>query len=432
MKMGGGKVSSSSRSFSFPEAPMRSRALGEIHARPHVLIEAPRVVLQFAFMTEAGAAVDHAVLSELSRARGVAPPTRDASHHQLRWGTGTLRWERHSEFSTYFWDGPLPDEPGAPLTDHPFGANFKPPGTLISAVRVEIRKKPLDRAELLSHFDPASLCCCDVKEGQAEVITDFQQNGDGLTPIIVLDKGLSAASCSALVQRLLDIETYRTLAMLGLFVAQSLSPTLRNIEDGLAVITREMKARARDQNNSLLDELSDLAAELEAGAAISLYRFGATSAYYEIVLERIKSLGESSVSGYETIGSFLERRLAPAVRTCQSVEARQANLSRKLSRATILLRSWIDLEIEQQNSAVLASMDRRANLQLRLQHTVEGLSVAAVSYYVVGLVGYLFKGLEDWGPHLKASTLTSFSVPIALVAVWTVVRSIRKRHSTPA
>ncbi|NEJ22866.1 DUF3422 family protein [Rhizobium leguminosarum] len=408
---------------------MRARALGEIHARPHVLIDGPRVVLQLAFMTDGGSTVDHAVLSELSRARGVAPPNRDASHHQLRWGTGTLRWERHSEFSTYFWDGPLPNEVGGQIVEHPFGSSFNPPGLLISAVRVEVRNAEDDRPELLKQFDPASLCCSDVKDGQAKVITDFQQNGDGLTSIIVIDNGMSVASRSALVQRLSDIETYRTLAMLGLPVAQSLSPALRRIEDGLAGITQQMKSRAKDRSNNLLDDLSDLAAELEAGAALSLYRFGASAAYYEIVQERIKSLGEASVSGYETLGTFLERRLAPAVRTCVSVEGRQANLSRKLSRATILVRSWIDLEIEQQNSAVLASMNNRANLQLRLQHTVEGLSVAAVSYYIVGLVGYLAKGFEDWGPHFKAATVTSMAVPIAICLVWFLVKSIRKHHS---
>ncbi len=137
-----------------------------------------------------------------------------------------------------------------------------------------------------------------------------------------------------------------------------------------------------------LADITVLAAELEANAALSLYRFGASRAYYNIVGERISSLNESGQPGFETIGAFLEKRLAPAMRTCQSIEERQANLSRKLSRATALLRSWIDVELEQQNSALLSSMNRRVKLQLRMQQTVEGLSVAAISYYIVGLFGY--------------------------------------------
>jgi uncharacterized membrane-anchored protein len=179
----------------------------------------------------------------------------------------------------------------------------------------------------------------------------------------------------------------------------------------------------------MLSEITRLAAELEANAAMSLYRFGASRAYYGIVQERIRTLAETAVPGYETLGSFLERRLAPALRTCQSVEERQANLSRKLARATLLLRSWIDVELEQLNTSLLNSMDRRAKLQLRLQQTVEGLSVAAISYYVVGLFGYVAKAAHDLGLPVASETLTGFSVPIVVLGMWFLVRAIRRRHA---
>ena len=415
--------------FAFPGSPVRAQALGEIHARPYALVSAPRVIFQLAFMTDGGASVDHAVLSELSRGRGVAPPGREASHHAMPWGQGTLRWERHTEFSTYFWDCPAPENFDDPVTMHPFGDGFLPPGTLISGIRLEIRPDTPEVRKALLAFDPTSLCYGDVKGGQATVVTDFRQNGDGLTRILILDAGLTEAGTGALVQRLLDIETYRTLAMIGLPMAQSLSPDLRRIEDGLTAITQQMRSDAREHADKLLAEITRLAAELEASAALSLYRFGASRAYYGIVQERIRTLAETGVPGYETIGSFLERRLAPAMRTCQSVEERQANLSRKLARATALLRSWVDIELERQNTAILNSMDQRAKLQLRLQQTVEGLSVAAISYYVVGLFGYLAKALESEGLPLKSSVLTGLFVPIAIVAMWFVVRRIRQHHA---
>ena len=166
-----------------------------------------------------------------------------------------------------------------------------------------------------------------------------------------------------------------------------------------------MKAnRRRNSQELLLSELTELAAELEADAAASLYRFGASRAYNSIVEERLDALKEEVVPGYDTWSGFLQRRVAPAMRTCRSVEERQANLSGKLTRATTLLRTWVDVEVEQQNRDVLASMNNRARLQLRLQQTVEGLSVAAVSYYVVGLVGYLAKGFTVFGMSVKAGT----------------------------
>lgn len=74
-------------------------------------------------------------------------------------------------------------------------------------------------------------------------------------------------------------------------------------------------------------------------------------------------------------------------------------------------------------------MDKRAHLQLRLQQTVEGLSVAAISYYVIGLVGYLAKVIHAIGLDISSDTLTGASVPFVIVGVWLTVRRIRSRHS---
>jgi uncharacterized membrane-anchored protein len=417
-----------SGAFSFPQAPDRARALGEIHSRPYVLVTAPRVIIQLAFMMDGGSGVDHAVMADMSRQRGVAPPGRDARHHAMAWGPGTLRWEQHTEFSTWFWDGPLPEKFGGEVTTHPFGDGFKPPGSLISGIRLELRPDGPEAQNAIACLDPASLCYSEVKNGQALIYTDFRQNGDGLTQILVIDRGLTPLGTGALVQRLLEIETYRTLAMLGLPLAQTLSPEIRRIEDGLTAVTQAMKAEVREDADQVLREITRLAADLEANAALALYRFGASRAYYGIVQERIKALAETPVPGFETLGSFLERRLAPAMRTCQSVEERQANLSRKLTRANGLVRSWIDVEMERQNAALLSAMNRRAELQLRLQQTVEGLSVAAISYYVVGLFGYLAKALSHDILPVDPGVLTGLFVPVAVLGVWFVVRRIRRKH----
>ncbi len=416
-------------SFGFPVAPQRAKALGEIHARPSALIEAPRIIIHLAFMTDAGSSVDLAVLSDLSQTRGLAAPQKDARHHTMPWGKGTLRWERHTEFSTYAWDGPVPPRFGGEIVGHPFGDGFNPPGSLISGVRLGIRPWTDENEKAIETFDPASLCYSIVEDGRAAAITDFRQDKDGLTRILVLDRGLSPARAGALSQRLIEIETYRTLAMLGLPLAQSLSPEIRQIEDGLTEITKRMRADARDDSDELLGEITKLAAELEASAAASLYRFGASRAYDGIVQERLAALNEEPAAGFETWSAFLQRRLAPAMRTCRSVEERQANLSGKLARATSLLRSWIDVELEKQNSALLQSMNRRAKLQLRLQQTVEGLSVAAISYYIVGLVTYLAKALSDLGLPLDPALVTGLSVPVVILGIWWLVRRVQRRHA---
>jgi putative NADPH-quinone reductase len=127
--------------------------------------------------------------------------------------------------------------------------------------------------------------------------------------------------------------------------------------------------------------------------------------------------------------SFLARRMKPALRTCVTIENRQSSLSQKLARAANLLRTRVDVELEQQNQELLKSMNARTRLQLRLQTTVEGHSVAAITYYVVGLFGYLVKAAHDSGRMMtEPSIVTAAFVPIAALAIWWTVRRIRKKN----
>ena len=266
-------------------------------------------------------------------------------------------------------------------------------------------------------------------DGAALFATDFQADPSGFVRILVLDRGLGPERAGALVQRIIELETYRTLALLGLPEAQRLMPSINRIEKRLAEVTEEMRRTDKlIDNHRLLDELTELAAELEAGAAASLFRFGASRAYNEIVQLRLATIGERKVEGLPTWSSFLARRMSPAMRTCATTEARQTDLSEKLARAANLLRTRVDVEMERQNRDLLKSMNERTRLQLRLQTTVEGLSVAAVSYYVVGLFGYLVKGLHDEGVPVDISLATALFVPVAVLAIWFVVRRIRRRH----
>ena len=410
----------------FPAHNLRADALGEVHARPHALMSAPRLVVQLAFTTEGGATVDQAVLAAISRTSGLTPPKKSARYHVMPSGSGTLRWEKHTEFSTYQYEGPLTAKNG---NSHPFGTGFSAPGMVLSAIRLEIRKQTKDLRQVFADFDPASTCASVIENGAATIITDFRQDADGMTRILLLDNGLSPARTGALAQMLIEIESYRTFAMLGLPMARSLSPRIRRMEDRMANLTNEMRDDKGANSEHLLIELNALTAELEADAAASLYRFGASKAYEGIVLERLNALDEVAMAGFESWAGFLQKRMAPAMRTCRSVEERQESLSRKLARAATLLRTWVDVDLEKQNASLLGSMNERARSQLRLQQTVEGLSVAAVSYYVVGLFSYIAKGIEKDVPALNSTLMTALFVPVALGCVYWVVRSIRKSHS---
>lgn len=418
---------------SFRTSPLRQKVLGEVHARPFRPLSTPRTVLHYAFLTSSEEAVaDKQWLQEFCISRGVPGPAEAGRYHTLEFGDGTLSWEQHAEFTTYTWDGASGDGQvfgGAPA-GHPFGAAFRAPGDLLVAVRLELQNG-LEGDAWRQTFDPGSLTVSSLELGQAMVATDFRQDGDGLSRFLVFNRSMSEVQTGAIVQRLLELETYRTLAMLGLFDANTLAPDIRRIEIELASLTEQMKAAScLASNRKLLNQFTELAAALEAGATASTFRFGASRAYHEIVRIRLSALQEETVPGEISMSSFLSRRLSPAMRTCQAIEDRQAMLSRKLARATNLLRTRVDVDLEQQNRSLLESMNKRARLQLRLQQTVEGLSVAAVSYYIVGLLSYLAKGTEGAGlPLPSPKVATALAVPLVVLVIWWTVRRIRAHHT---
>jgi uncharacterized membrane-anchored protein len=414
--------------------PLRAAVLGEVHARPFTPIETPRRVLHFAFETtaERGEA-DRAALASFCASRGLAAPRTSDKHYRVVFGTTALRWEQHSEFTTYTWE--LPSEGDAPF-QAPAAALAAPmtllpqPGPVLAAIDLHLANDTARAAAPERLFDRASLAAAENSDGTALYATDFQPDPSGFVRILLADRGLGPERAGAIAQRVLEIETYRTLALLGLPEAQRLAPEVRRIETRLAEVTAATRAtEGLEANQKLLEELTTLAAELEAGAAASQFRFGATRAYDDIVKRRLATIGESKVGGLPTWSSFLARRMAPAINTCLALETRQANLADKLARAANLLRTRVDVELEQQNRDVLRSMNERTRLQLMLQATVEGLSVAAISYYVVGLFGYLVKGLHD--AHvlpIDPALVTGAFVPIAVMLVWWVVRRIRRSH----
>ncbi len=413
--------------------PMRGTVLAEVHARPFRPISTPCRMLHFAFLTDQNqAAAARLALERFCIERGVDGPRDYAKHFSVALADATLRFEQHSEFATYSWEVMSHDEAAfgqsAAGLAHCMAALPQPGPHLVSVDLHLIKDTPSISLESL--FDPASLAASIADGGRAVVATDFKPGSDGFVRILVLDRDLTPAAAGGLTQRLLEIETYRMLALLGLPETQMIAPTIRRIEDALTRLAHAMtETSGLAADHKLLNELTGLAAELEAGAAASAFRFGASRAYDTIVQQRLQTIDEKPYLGLSSIVQFLARRMAPAMRTCQMLEERQANLSQKLARAANLLRTRVDVEIEQQNRDLLRSMNERTRMQLRLQQTVEGLSIAAVSYYIVGLIAYIFKGVKDAGYiSLDPGILTALSVPAVLFLMWLVIRRIRREQ----
>lgn len=418
------------------EHPARAAVLSELHARPFAGMATPRRVLHFAYVTDAGQAAGAvAALAEFCARHSLPAPAEGARHHRVAVQGAILRFERHSEFCTHTWefdaaagaDGP-PFRP-SPRDFARLIGQLPAPGPVMVMIDLHMVRAAGAEEPLETVFGVPNLAASEVDEGAAVLATDFRATPEGYVRMLIIDRALTPAKGGALVQRALEIETYRTFALLGLPEAQALAPSLRKIELQLPWLMQQMQAtEGFEANKKLLTRLTELAAELEGGAAASLFRFGATRAYDELVRLRLEAIGEKSLPGQTTLSGFLSRRMAPAIRTCATTEERQANLSRKLARAAQLLRTRVDIDLESQNSELLNAMNERAKVQLRLQQTVEGLSVAAVSYYVLGLLGYVFKAWKDVGRGPDPSLAAALALPLVVGAVWWAVRRIRRGH----
>jgi len=413
--------------------PERFSLAEEVHARPPEALPTPSRASYLALLVDADERErESAHLARLCERHAVPGPSRDATHFSARLGGLRVKWERHGEFSSWTLVAPGAEraafaEPAAALL--PEGWLSGLPGlTLMSAhaVLVEAPPQPPDDAELSRHFEDHLVVGAETADGDAQVYTDFRIHADGFSRFLVLGRrGFQARAAGRLVQRLFEIESYRMMALLALPIARRQAPRIVAIEGALATLTDGI-ARDEGDDESLLHELTRLAAEVESGLAASQFRFGACRAYAELVRTRIAELRETRIAGLSTIGGFMSRRFEPAVATCLTVSSRLHDLSERVAQASALLSTRVDIAREQQNQALLVSMNRRARLQLRLQQTVEGLSVAAIAYYLVGLVGYLSKGLKAAGAPLDAELTMGLAVPVVAAVVYLAVRRARR------
>ena len=441
-------------SATWPERAYRALH-DELHARPALAVRRPCVVSSWAQWGMSAAAADDA-LARVCAACDVLPPPADARDHRLRAGDFDLKFERHGEFVSWQVARPLPDDPEADAGDerlshllhHARALDALPPefaatlraaeaGHMLAATHLVILagrdERLLARAQaLLSRRRDGTVGLDDsspsigswIADGRAAVLTDLRLGDDGFTRLALLDFGLPPDQCAREAQRLCELEAYRMLAMLGFPVAQQEAQALAEIERRLQDTVDRMTDPDPADDAQAFDTLTRLAAEVEHAAARTRYRFSATRAYHQIVQRRLADLRETRLGGMQTLSGFLGRRFAPAMALCESTDARIADLATRISRAVALAQVRIEMRRETSNQQLLGALAHRQKLQLRLQQTVEGLSVVAISYYALGLVGLVAKAAK---PALPAEVSPDLVVGAAVLPVVLGVAGFMRR-----
>lgn len=415
-----------------PDLPERAALSLEVHARPSEPLAAPGRASYLAVLVDADERErELAHLARLCRSHGQPAPAADAVHWSGTVGGLRLKWERHGEFSSYTVLAAAAAV--APPFGEPAAAQLQPgwlagvPGLTVYAGHAELlASAPMPASLQQDFFAGHAVVGSEVGDGAGLAYSDFLIHADGFGRLVLVDQGFTPLMAGRMLQRLFEIEAYRMMALLAFPVARRLAPRILAIERALAGLTDDI-ASDGGRDETLLQELTRLAAEVESGLSASQFRFGACRAYAELVRTRIAELRERRLSGLQTVDEFMSRRFTPAVATCATVSQRMHDLSERVAQASHLLSTRVDIAREHQNHALLASMDRRAKLQLRLQQTVEGLSIAAIVYYMAGVAGYLAKGGRSLGVPLDVDLFVGLSVPLLALLAFGAVRRARRR-----
>jgi uncharacterized membrane-anchored protein len=411
----------------------------EVHARPPHPVVAPLHTIHLVMLcspeqrTQSREAL-HRLLTDYH----CPIPDSQAGHVRVEIGGYTLRWEMHTEFVSWTFSRTIRTLSNETLAreqlQQPLPANWQAmlPGQIL--VHHHMWVMPQNASEEVSDNDlirhllhEDTLVGSRLHQDVARVYTDLSIHDSGESRGLLFVSEMPARRLGRLLQQLLEIETYRMAALLGLPVARSTSAELGQAERELAELANSIRNARPEDEASLLDRLTRLAAQVEGRYASNHSRFSASRAYFELVDERLHDIAEQALPNLQTLGEFLHRRLSPARNTCVWVANREDAISQRISRMSNLLRTRVEIEQQQGTQALLDAMNQRQALQLRLQSTVEGLSVAAITYYVVGLLGYLIKGFKpEWWP-LSSETSLALALPFVALAVWWGMRRVHHR-----
>lgn len=414
--------------------PLREKLYNELHNRPFQSISNPAQLTHIAIQHQGKLKQqEHTFISLLCNRFQVSSPAETMPCFYQDFGLFSLRWERHLEYSTYTFIHQ------APLTDQPFIKNaidYVPsdwfeqmPAQVIGAVHLVIEPENINETKhnVEQYFDNMPLIASAPVNSQAKVWSSFKLHEDGFGRFLIYQQALSPEQLGRLVQQLLQLDTYRLMATLGLPLAQAINSELNQLDLQLQQVTTCIALGTEQNDRELLTQVSKIAAKVEDFRSQSTYRFSATNAYYDVVLQRMEELKEDEMLGYMTLQEFLMRRITPAVKTCRTASNHLEDISRRVTRASDLLRTRVEMVLQEQNQKLLKSMNHRAHVQMRLQQTVEGLSVAAISYYGMQLFETMLTSLPTFGIEYNHERVSGFAVPIVIGVVFISTRCIHRR-----
>ncbi len=412
-------------SMSFTEHPLRRWAVDEMRLRRFAPVSAHCEIYQVVRLLEPAERNDED--QWLINAR----PDFDDWMLAARHGSGHnntgihFLWERHTEASTLTLI--FPNEIQDAVRGNYIRWLEQWPGGVVRATQIRVvpdaRNIDADLAAIGISTD--EMVCCDINAG-LRLWSDFSIHGDGYGRLLMTAGEVGPGERGRIIQRVQELGNYRNMALLGFPVVQQYGPQLDLLERKLSDHARRV-ALADEDDETLLNDLASISSELELVRAATSFRLSATAAYAEVAADRLAALDVKPIVNFQSLTDFTERRLIPASRTCSVFRQRLDDIADRISRIMHTLDVRIDSRIKSQNLGLMRSMERSTQLQLRLQTLVEGLSVIAAAYYLVGLIAYMTKGaaaIEKGG--VTDMVIGAVTIPVILL-IYLFVNRLRHK-----
>jgi len=405
--------------------PLRKRLHDELHARPSIYFDGPAIIYHLAILDDGNSANN--IIETLSSHCEPSTSNISTRHQLMRINGLPFKWEWHTEFLTMTLVVPRIDAFSGWTSAPKFLEEIitQNRSLVINATQILVEDAAtwLGTPQSYGFKDPAS---SNINNGDASIWSDFRLDSNGFNHILLVNNNLNAFRLGRSIRRLLEIETYRMLASLTLPLAQELSVELQTFERNLATLAQKNSSICNGSARLLLDEITLLSAELANRTAKTRQRFSATEAYSLIVFERVSELRENSIKGYQQVGKFIERRFRPGVRYCEATEKRLERITSSVANLGDLLQARVQVEVEEQNSKILAALDLRAMTQIRIQKAVEGFSIIAISYYLISVLKIICETLSSLGVSIAPRIVVSLLIPLVIGMVVLIAKRLKR------
>lgn len=391
----------------------RHEISNEIHRRPYYELYSPLRVSLFSLHTK-NSQKNYKYLHELCQYLSIPSPVDSSLTFKHTYQNKfTLKWESHREFCTFQFIKNQNIETNNLFKQSNF--EYIPElwvdslENIINCVNLEVidNHNIQNNEDIYNAFDNNYIVGSYMNDKKAKLYSDFRIDGNGYHRILMVNENLTRHQLGRSVQRVLDVESYRSMAMIGLFNNKEINSELDILNNELLQINRDFEIKKEINLEEYYNKLTYIANRAHRLNNENKFRFQASNSYFPIINERLKELKLSTIDCIQPYDIYLNSRLNPAKRTSETTEKRLNETLQQMDRTANLIQTNVELDVKNSNNLLLDSMNKKTDVQIKLQKTVEGLSTVVLTYYSVTLFNHAITGIYNYYPMLLEPKLIS-------------------------